>query len=961
MKKKMCVCIIIIFSVFILFAEINSPILAATTDEDTLLYDQVNGIFREGSNIYLSYYRLTENTDYFNLSLKFLKSDNNGFDFTELGIDEFQINTSATSLFLETKYTPNISLASDGDILIFYTDLVTGLPKVAESSDNGETFITNTIYSLNGGSQFLHIKNSAEFCFASIDNETMFPMSRFDYLTNSEYSENDEYANNDLVKFWGGDVLNGPVHSNDDIWIQQGGGGYNNGWPTFYKLVTTAGRIMDYATSQPAEYSAPMDDIFLGGYIENVGLLNFPSEATSIRENGIILDNSIDRDICYVKINGSTVDFKYADIISERDTFTVYNTFPDAYHMNKPVGDSIWTNYINVKKVVWDEDFSTISVNNASVMVYCQLWIEGDVGSRMTFGCSDTIFITNDLTYQDITPGTPPDEVPGYTNILGLVSEKRIYVQYKNYDPFEEEINSDNCTDIYLYGCFGAIGDGDRDLYGDQNTHYEGIFSFYYQHPHGSTEPFTLPLPNGNEWEVEYPDFHKFIFPPSPYWSGNQGFQLHGNIPPGGFPTCGYPYEDPYYGDGTTPPYGTDWPWYNPVWPEAVNAGMGDRGTIHLYGGIQQYRRGFINRSGTDPSNHQNNDWDISHWLYDGTHGATGYGKDYHYDERMLISSPPDYPCVFNMGGNNFSDSCKVNIFTLNDQTLEITVIDSFILADSNIQLVDACCGNDQYALLLAAVSDSEEQVDILLYNNNNWNLINCSQELHNVQSINFFNENFVIKADHQLYMIDSTGAILPEWNFQMFSDQEDFTNVQGNLLHFITNSNNQLSYQINEIISPDYFSVLGLYTCDFTDFDNLENPDLNIFHKPSGNIVMQILDSIDDEPFSYSSIYLASGDISEFITPVENNSLPEIPELRVYPNPFNPETSINFSIIDNQDVKLDIFNVKGQKVTTLLDSELEAGEHSIIWNAKNYSNGIYYLRLKTGKIVQYRKSVLLK
>jgi len=476
-------------------------------------------------------------------------------------------------------------------------------------------------------------------------------LAQYQYFTMWEASENDEYSGSDRVKFWGPDVLNGPVHSNDDIWIQQGGGGNNQGWPTFNSLVTTNGRIMDYETSQPAVNSAPMDIIFRAGYLENSAYINISAGvATSIRQNGYILDASLDRDICYAKIDGMTATIRYADIITERDTFTVYNSFPDPYHPNFTVGDSIWTNYIDVKTLDWDDGTSNVTVNNSSVFCWCQLWIEGSVSGKMTWGSADTIFITNNLTYQGIAMGDPPDEgVCG--DMLGLVSEERIYIQYKNYDPWLEEINDDNCTSIYLYGCFAAIGDGDRDVYGDLNTHYEGIFSFYYQHPHGSTPSFPIQMPNGTIWEVEYPDFHKFIFPPSIYWNEDQGFQLHGNVPNGpGFSSCGYPYEDPNYGNPAVPPYGTDWPWYNPIWPESKLDIIGERGTIHMFGGVQQYRRGYVHRSGIDPNNHTSDgyEWDIHNWMYDGMHGSTGYAKDYNWDDRIDYGLlPPDYPEVY--------------------------------------------------------------------------------------------------------------------------------------------------------------------------------------------------------------------------------------------------------------------------------------------------------------------------
>jgi hypothetical protein len=90
------------------------------------------------------------------------------------------------------------------------------------------------------------------------------------------------------------------------------------------------------------------------------------------------------------------------------------------------------------------------------------------------------------------------------------------------------------------------------------------------------------------------------------------------------------------------------------------------------------------------------------------------------------------------------------------------------------------------------------------------------------------------------------------------------------------------------------------------------------------------------------------------------------------YPNPFNPTTTIEFSIdtfdgtLGNKRVTLDVFNILGQRVATLLDDVLPPGEHSIEWNATNdngqrVATGIYLYRLKIGDQSQTRKMLFLK
>jgi hypothetical protein len=97
-----------------------------------------------------------------------------------------------------------------------------------------------------------------------------------------------------------------------------------------------------------------------------------------------------------------------------------------------------------------------------------------------------------------------------------------------------------------------------------------------------------------------------------------------------------------------------------------------------------------------------------------------------------------------------------------------------------------------------------------------------------------------------------------------------------------------------------------------------------------------------------------------------ENEIIPISFNLKNYPNPFNPSTTINFSIQSNTDVELTIFNIKGQKVKTLIDRNFEKGEHSVIWDGSDetgnsVSSGIYLYRLKTKYNQKMNRMLLLK
>jgi hypothetical protein len=79
------------------------------------------------------------------------------------------------------------------------------------------------------------------------------------------------------------------------------------------------------------------------------------------------------------------------------------------------------------------------------------------------------------------------------------------------------------------------------------------------------------------------------------------------------------------------------------------------------------------------------------------------------------------------------------------------------------------------------------------------------------------------------------------------------------------------------------------------------------------------------------------------------------------YPNPFNGRTIISYNLPHSTQVNVSIFNILGQKVTTLFDGIGQSGENSIVWDAQNVSSGIYYTRLQVGDNNQSIRMMLLK
>jgi hypothetical protein len=103
----------------------------------------------------------------------------------------------------------------------------------------------------------------------------------------------------------------------------------------------------------------------------------------------------------------------------------------------------------------------------------------------------------------------------------------------------------------------------------------------------------------------------------------------------------------------------------------------------------------------------------------------------------------------------------------------------------------------------------------------------------------------------------------------------------------------------------------------------------------------------------------------------IVDNDDPTIPTIGTrlqgnYPNPFNPETTIRFSVKEATPVTIEIYNTKGQLVKTLINEAKEAGNHSVVWNGKDnsgrsVSSGVYFYKMNAGKYSSTKKMIMMK
>lgn len=96
-------------------------------------------------------------------------------------------------------------------------------------------------------------------------------------------------------------------------------------------------------------------------------------------------------------------------------------------------------------------------------------------------------------------------------------------------------------------------------------------------------------------------------------------------------------------------------------------------------------------------------------------------------------------------------------------------------------------------------------------------------------------------------------------------------------------------------------------------------------------------------------------------INPISNDLPRNYVLYQNYPNPFNPNTTIKFEILNEENVKLIIFDILGKEVETIIDSKLKAGTYNYDYNAEKLSSGIYFYTLHTNTVTITKKMILNK
>jgi len=303
----------------------------------------------------------------------------------------------------------------------------------------------------------------------------------------------------------------------------------------------------------------------------------------------------------------------------------------------------------------------------------------------------------------------------------------------------------------------------------------------------------------------------------------------------------------------------------------------------------------------------------------------------------------------------------------LNASDVEISGTLAFVpkYNDDCIEIVDIA---DPFSpTIVSSISTLDHARDLFL--NNNYLYVAVSGEglqvfdISNIQSpqeVAYFNSGYVIKG---VFVIEDIIYLTTSHNYQprlvvlRHTDElvADFsaTPINGSVPLEVTFTNESNG----DVISCEW---------DFENDGTVDSYDQNPTHIYAETGIYSVSLTVSDG--TDTDIELKDDYINVTNVDSENETISfEATNLFNYPNPFNPSTTIEFSIQNDSKVELSIFNTKGQKIKTLISNDINKGDHLIYWNGdeefgKSVSSGIYYYKLVVnGKTEAVKKCLFLK
>ncbi len=349
-----------------------------------------------------------------------------------------------------------------------------------------------------------------------------------------------------------------------------------------------------------------------------------------------------------------------------------------------------------------------------------------------------------------------------------------------------------------------------------------------------------------------------------------------------------------------------------------------------------------------------------------GLHENTGFIKNSLFENN--ITNQSNYGTITSLILDAYDDfvieNCKFINNNINSGTGGIIILTSDNGDEPNIS-VSNCLFSENY-------SNSDKVIGV--YNNGETDFINCT-------FANNHSDNSMIKAygdvsfqngiswnntDHEIYMVDETSM---GNTFELNIGNSVIKNGEAGIYN--QNNANIINWNEGNIDDDPLFLLAGDDPYQLTEFSpsiDTGTPDTTGLFLPPWDLLNN-LRVWDGDGNGVATIDMGC---YEFDAPpnvgVEDPLIIPDNDINIsnYPNPFNPTTTIAFNLNESGKVKVEIFNIKGQKVKTLLNCTIDQGFHELNWIGENeygnqVSSGVYFYCLKTQKQVVSKKMILLK
>jgi hypothetical protein len=254
----------------------------------------------------------------------------------------------------------------------------------------------------------------------------------------------------------------------------------------------------------------------------------------------------------------------------------------------------------------------------------------------------------------------------------------------------------------------------------------------------------------------------------------------------------------------------------------------------------------------------------------------------------------------------------------------------------------------------------SYNNTNIDFYHNSTNNLSNnassSSFHVYAGSGLNVVNNIFLHKGQGYPYYVQTTSAVSTSDHNDLYGYGTYVGNWGGTQIETLSDFQQASGKEANSVsTNPGFLSDYDMYAVSAI-LDSAGTPLARVLHDIEGESRNALYPDIGADEFDSTAVVSIDDDL------LAGSSIPN--EFRVhnnYPNPFNPETTIRYDLPSAVHVRLEVYNILGQLVTRLVDTEQNAGMHIYRFNAGNLASGTYFYRLEAGEHTVVRRMILKK